>query len=165
MEDIYPKILCGWVVSPAGMREQNREKEVSTCCIACGELGTFEHVYWECEHIHKLLGGRPVVTDPIQKRYGWPKGDNREEDLEVLQWMKKVTQTIWDQRYNEAAKKEAKEKFGKKRIEQCKKNHDRDVVEDKELTHDRWLLEKAEWEGCGPEEEGKEDDDFMDLEP
>ena len=153
MDDVYPKILGGGVVSPAAMREQKTEKEVPTCCIACGELGTFDHVFWECQHVHKLLGGRPVVTDPIQRRYGWPKGENKEEDLEVLEWMKKVTQTIWDQRYSDAAKQEAKEKMIRETVERHKERHQRDVIEDEEGG------------GLEEEEEGEEGGDFFDLEP
>ena len=149
--DIYPKILGGGVVSPAAMREQKTVKEVPTCCIACDELGTFDHVFWECQHVHKLLGGRPVVTDPIQRRYGWPKGESKEEDLEVLEWMRKVTQTIWDQRYKDAAKQEAKEKVIKETVERHKERHRRDVQEDEE--------------GGGLEEDEEEEGgDFFDWE-
>ena len=148
-------IMTGAVRSPAMMQH---DAKFPTTCIACGELGTHDHVYWQCPAVAEKIGPRPTATDPLQRRYGWPSGA-KALDSEVLDWMCKVTLEIWEVRYGNA-NKERQTKAGIKRrreaMEAQQKTDDEKEHDDERI---RWLVKKAAFEDADSEEEHEEADE------
>ena len=95
-------VLQGAVVTPATMRES-----YPRTCPECDETGYREHLYWRCPAVAENVGRRPrVPEDWWQRRFGWPQAtaDPEQGDEEVIDWMVKVTQLIWERRYNNTSK-------------------------------------------------------------
>ena len=102
MDAMRALVLQGAVVTPAAMREN-----YPRTCPECDEIGYHDHVYWCCPAVAEKLGRRPQeLEDWWQRRFGWPlaTAGSEREDEEVIDWMVKVTQLIWERRYNNASK-------------------------------------------------------------
>ena len=66
----------------------------STACIwdNCTELGTFDHVAWECAHRPRFV---PKPAEFLSSRYGWVV-TNQNADIALVQsWLIEVQQSIW----------------------------------------------------------------------
>ena len=80
-------------------------------CMWCeSELGTFDHIMWECPHIQEGAPQKP--SQPMTARLGWPtkKGCGEETAGKAatrLSWMRHVCKTTWWQRYKPEKKKPA----------------------------------------------------------
>jgi len=88
--------LCSFM-SPACM--QGNGKNYPTHCCWCGLAnGHHDHIFWEC-------GARPQKVrkpaDKVQARLGWPVGQDRKYDEDVLTWMARVVREVWQKRYGE----------------------------------------------------------------
>ena len=98
-------ILTGAVMSPACFDEP---------CLwpGCDEpMGHWRHVCWQCPH-------RPEKLDmpecPFEQRLGWAPVKGNGSRWEALNWLKTVTEAIWEKRYDNAKKK-------KQRLERIEK--------------------------------------------
>ena len=99
--------------------------------------------------VEKKIGRkRPKTKDLLQRRYGWPLATKKSAstDLEVLVWMRDVTEEIWNQRYG---KEQAEEKKShsiedqKRQYAEKENEYAEEEAEDKMM---RWLTREAELE-------------------
>ena len=104
-DGITNAILSGGVRSPACFAGRG-DVVLPWQCPQCEALGTHQRVFWECQLVEERLGTRPEPVDEWQRRYGWPALRSYQQDMDVMAWMRKVTNLIWDARH-ENDKKEA----------------------------------------------------------
>ena len=85
-------VMLGAFYSPAAMRDPARN-----ACIweGCAELGTHDHICWQCPHRPKELRPPKTPADPLEKRLGW----SRDGKWQSLEWLKYVAKEVWIQRY------------------------------------------------------------------
>lgn len=86
-------VVCGATFSPAalGGRVEHRP---STACIwgNCTELGTFDHIAWECVHRPCDV---PKPAEFLSSRYGWAV-TNQNVDITLVQdWLVQVQKALW----------------------------------------------------------------------
>ena len=70
-------------------------------CPECDEIGYHDHVYWCCPANAEKLGRRPQAPeDWWQRRFDWllATADSEQGDEDVINWMVKVTQLVWERR-------------------------------------------------------------------
>ena len=69
-------------MSPAAVTAGRDNGVFPEKCPFCSELGTHEHIFWECSK--RLMKHKPA--DAIQKRLLWPTGkaNRRTKDEEIL---------------------------------------------------------------------------------
>ena len=85
--------------SPAAMGERGiKGRSMPTGCPLChGSRGVHEHIFWECAKRPEKID-RP--SDEVQARLGWPSGQSRKEDEQVVAYMQGVvSEVVWDQGY------------------------------------------------------------------
>ena len=102
-DPVWAAIATGAVMSPGCLLKAGVTEQFSTKCIACGEVGFHDHIYWQCPMVEMKVGMvRPKTEDLFQRRYGWPRDlkTSGKEDVEVLLWMRVVTLEILNQRYS-----------------------------------------------------------------
>ena len=118
-------ILAGAVMSPACFEEP---------CLwpGCNEpLGHWRHVCWQCPH-------RPEKLDmpecPFEQRLGWAPVKDKGSRWEALNWLKTVTEAIWEKRYDNAKKRKQRlDRIEKKKQEnQTPAGNDDETEEDDE---------------------------------
>ena len=86
-------LVCGATFSPAALGGRVVTYP-STACIwdNCTELGTFDHVAWECVHRPRFV---PKPAEFLSSRYGWVV-TNQSVDITLVQsWLIEVQQSIW----------------------------------------------------------------------
>ena len=88
-------LVCGATFSPAALGGRVATYP-STACIwdNCAELGTFDHVAWECVHRPRFA---PKPAEFLSSRYGWVV-TNQSVDIAlklVQSWLIEVQQSIW----------------------------------------------------------------------
>ena len=86
-------LVCGATFSPAAL-DGRVATYPSTACIwdNCTELGTFDHVAWECVHRPRFV---PKPAEFLSSRYGWVV-TNQNVDITLVQsWLIEVQQSIW----------------------------------------------------------------------
>ena len=86
-------LVCGATFSPAALGGRVATYP-STACIwdNCTELGTFDHVAWECVHRPRFV---PKPAEFLSSRYGWVV-TNQSVDITLVQsWLIEVQQSIW----------------------------------------------------------------------
>ena len=155
-DTVKAAILTGAVRSPANFKDTMK---FPWKCVACEELGSHDHIYWQCDKVEEICGTRPIgVTDRIQRRYGLPMCQDADKDAEVLDWMKLVTLQIWEVRYGNADKKRIKQLALKKRRRNAEEQKDIDDEKDDTEELEKWLAKKAACEEAA-EVGGKDDDD------
>ena len=159
-DTVRAAILTGAVRSPACF--QRTSSNLPWTCFACGELGTHDHVYWQCHKVQELCGKRPEgVTDPVQKRYGIPMGVSAADDAKVINWMKVVTMQIWETRCGNAEQARIKELSANKRRRISAEQQSRDDETEDKDDLEKWLVKMAAFEedgGNAEEEEGDKAD-------
>ena len=80
-------------------------------CMWCdSELGTHDHIMWECPHIQEGAPRKP--SQPMTARLGWPtkKGIGEETAVQAatrISWMRYVCKVTWWQRYKPEKKRPA----------------------------------------------------------
>ena len=114
----------------------------------------------------KKLGMRPTPTDNLQERYGWPVGlsTSRQNDENVIMWMKKVTLLIWNVRYDNEEKYQSTEQAteGRKRRRLAQASEDRRRFDEAAAT--AWLEETATEDEEDEDPQAAEEDDDEDEE-
>ena len=88
-------LMCVAIRSPAWFKDK-LEGKIPWTCMWCQELGTNEHVSWECKGAVHELGKRPEPTDQWQNKYGWPTGrtERKKEDERVIDWMEQIANNM-----------------------------------------------------------------------
>lgn len=85
-------ILLGAATSPAAL---GKTPESRQCCWSgCSELGTWNHICWECQHRPTDSPERP---DNLAARWGWPTEHKTQKD--ILRYLTKVCSTLWTLRH------------------------------------------------------------------
>merc|ERR1712129_633926 len=154
-------IFTGGVRSPACF--QNCDKFCDRCP-CCGELGTHEHVFWQCNKVQERLGKRPTPVDEWQKRYGWPSGNRKRknEDDHVLDWMRKVTNLIWDTRYHNEERWQTTQQKIQGRMTNRSVRREDDRRKDEEAAAMQWIQEgeiEEDEDGDDGDDETEEEDE------
>ena len=91
-------------------------------CMWCeSELGTFDHIMWDCPHIEEGAPQKPPQR--MTARLGWPTKEGGGEEAAKkaatrLSWMKHVCKLTWWQRYKPEKKRPEEWKSSTKKQEE-----------------------------------------------
>ena len=146
-------VLTGAFQSPGNFRPEVRHNAKFTDrCIACGEIGFHEHIFWNCPAVRAKFadkfGDCPQCTDPLQRRYGLPLGTQKSalHDVVVLEWMKLVALEVWNIRYNTRADIAAREAAQAKKKRERQRQQQEDDENFAEEEQRKWLVRAAAYE-------------------
>eukprot|EP00928_Gymnodinium_smaydae_P014238 TRINITY_DN15187_c0_g1_i4.p1 TRINITY_DN15187_c0_g1~~TRINITY_DN15187_c0_g1_i4.p1 ORF type:complete len:1277 (+),score=95.69 TRINITY_DN15187_c0_g1_i4:1051-4881(+) len=91
-------VACGGVRSPAFFAVAAPGKFAESCVWAgcTHKPACMDHICWTCPH---RGNGPEPPTDVAQRRFGWPKGEDKEYDKQVLRHLGVVTCLVWSARY------------------------------------------------------------------
>eukprot|EP00973_Karenia_brevis_P016453 2253958-Karenia_brevis.AAC.1 len=130
-DTVYRHVVTGSYRSPAVMEVAGLGQQTNRCiwpgCQCRGLQATQRHVMWECQ---KRTDSPEEPKDDLQRRLGWPVGENEEYDEKVLRHMARVAIKTWEQRYGGDKRKTAswKQKYNEER----ERNRGEDEVDEEE---------------------------------
>ena len=155
-------LMCGAFLSPMAAAQAGAPGRCRCIWPGCEEaVPDQDHIMWACRRRPEEAPARP--PEVLQQRWGWPGGQDRQEDARILRYMEEVVQKVWDDRYpqNEARRaaqerlrrETGKEEAQEERREEVQRGAEEAAPEDEETGCRR--RERPDEPPRSPEDRGK----------